>query len=65
MITISPTVRIVLGLLLTLLGLLVLGSLSGVIPDQARAIDVEHRILTNALALQYRRREHGDLSVSR
>ncbi len=63
MINISPMVRIVLGLLLTLPGLLVLGSLSGVIPDQARAIDAEHRILTDSLALQCAAAvKHGDLS---
>jgi diguanylate cyclase (GGDEF)-like protein/PAS domain S-box-containing protein len=61
MINISPTVRIVLGMLLALLGLLVVGELTGLLPDEARAIGEERRTLANVLAFQYSAAaEHGD-----
>jgi diguanylate cyclase (GGDEF)-like protein/PAS domain S-box-containing protein len=53
MINISPTVRIVLGLLLVQPGLLVLGEVTGLFPDQTRAVLAERRTLTSALALAY------------
>ncbi|MGB7931142.1 MAG: diguanylate cyclase [Gammaproteobacteria bacterium] len=53
MINISPTVRIVLGMLLTLAGLLFLGSMTGLIPSEDRVIEEERVTLTRLLALQY------------
>ena len=53
MINISPTVRIVLGVLLTLAGLLFLGSLTGLLPNEDRVIEKERVTLTRSLALQY------------
>jgi diguanylate cyclase (GGDEF)-like protein/PAS domain S-box-containing protein len=63
MINISPAARIVLGLLLVQVGLLILGGMTGVIPDEIRVIDAQRRTLTNSLALQYSlAAEHGDPS---
>ncbi len=53
MINISPTVRIVLGVLITLAGLLLLGSISGLLPDESLAIEEERGTLTRLLAFQY------------
>jgi diguanylate cyclase (GGDEF)-like protein/PAS domain S-box-containing protein len=53
MINISPTVRIVLGMLLTLAGLFLLGSMTGLLPDENLAIEKERGTLTRMLALQY------------
>ena len=63
MINISPAARIVLGLLLVQVGLLILGGMTGLIPDELRVIDAQRRTLTNSLALQYSlAAEHGDPS---
>ncbi len=63
MINISPTVRIVHGVLLTLVGLLFLGSMTGLLPDEDRAVGEERRTLTRLLALQYSAAaKQGDLS---
>jgi diguanylate cyclase (GGDEF)-like protein/PAS domain S-box-containing protein len=63
MINISPTVRIVLGVLLTLVGLLFLGNMTGLLPDEASAIGEERRTLTRLLAFQYSAAaKQGDLS---
>ena len=53
MINISPTVRIVLGVLLVLVGLIYLSHVTGALPDEGRAIDKERGSLTRLLAYQY------------
>ena len=53
MINISPTVRIVLGVLLTLAGLFFLGGMAGLAPNEGMAIEEERRTLTRLLAFQY------------
>ena len=63
MINISPTVRIVLGVLLTLAGLLFLGSMTGLLPNEDRVIEEERVTLTRSLAFQYSTAAtHGDIS---
>ena len=63
MINISPTVRIVLGVLLTLAGLLFLGSMTGLLPNEDRFIEEERVTLTRSLAFQYSTAAtHGDIS---
>jgi len=63
MINISPTARIVLGTLLTLAGLLLLGSLTGLLPNEGRVIEKERETLTRSLALQYSPAAvHGDIT---
>ena len=53
MINISPTVRIVIGVLLTLAGLLFLGNMTGLLPNEGRTIEEERKTLTRLLAFQY------------
>ena len=63
MINISPTVRIALGVLLTLAGLLFLGRLTGLLPNEGRVIEKERVTLTRSLALQYSpAAAHGDIT---
>jgi hypothetical protein len=52
MINISPTMRIVLGMLLTLAGLLFLGSITGLLPNEDRVIEAGRVTLTRSLAFQ-------------
>ena len=63
MINISPTVRITLGVLLTLAGLLFLGSMTGLLPNKDRVFEDERATLTRSLAFQYSTAAtHGDIS---
>ena len=63
MINISPTVRIVLGVLLTLAGLLFVFSMTGLLPNGDRAFEDERVTLTRSLAFQYSTAAtHGDIS---
>jgi len=62
-INISPTVRIVLGVLFTLVGLLFLGSMTGLLPNEDRVFEEERVTLTRSLAFQYSTAAtHGDIS---
>jgi diguanylate cyclase (GGDEF)-like protein/PAS domain S-box-containing protein len=63
MINISPTVRIVLGMLFTLVGLLHLGSMIGLLPSKGRGFEEERGTLTRSLAFQYSTAvTHGDIT---
>lgn len=53
MINISPTVRIVLGVLITLMGLLCLGETAGLFASDSSAIEAERDTLTRLLATHY------------
>jgi diguanylate cyclase (GGDEF)-like protein/PAS domain S-box-containing protein len=53
MINISPTVRIVLGMLLTVAGLLFLGGMTGLFASDGKAIEAERGTLTRLLATHY------------
>ncbi|MGD8843821.1 MAG: diguanylate cyclase, partial [Gammaproteobacteria bacterium] len=63
MINISPTVRIALGVLLTLAGLLLLGSMTGLLPNEDRVSEEERVTLTRSLAFLYSTAAtHGGIS---
>ena len=53
MINISPTVRIILGVLLTLAGLLFLGGMTGLFASEGSVIESERDTLTRLLASQF------------
>ena len=53
MINISPTVRIVLGVLITLMGLLCLAGTAGLFANEGSAIEAERDTLTRLLATHY------------